>query len=307
MATISASRAHEHAGEVLALVEDRRVGGPHQVDAHLADDRDERLPHDLQGDGITLRRRSRLAPVAGCRSRRRPRQPGKTTVVEPNSSTIAGPCEPAPLRQPLPLVDRTGREPPSNHTGRVSTSASSSRRLSLRWRASGGLGDDAEGGEPDVDHLDRALVVGVAVGLPVGRVEGLATPRRRMRARARPAGSARTPGPRSEVEGDGRSACRPGANPSSLELPGRVAPPAPRTSAPERRGSRRSSRARWVRTASCLMSEAATPSAEKLPGKRGTRTRVMPSSSAIGMACMPPGPAERHQGEIARDRGRAGS
>ena len=43
---------HEHAGEVLALVEDRRVRGAHQGHAHLAHDRDERLAQHLEGDGI---------------------------------------------------------------------------------------------------------------------------------------------------------------------------------------------------------------------------------------------------------------
>ena len=85
---------HEHAGEVLALVEDRGVGGAHQGHAHLAHDRGEGLAQDLQRDRVhrggaharasRSNRRLPWASIAPC-------QPGGTTVVAPNSSTMAGP------------------------------------------------------------------------------------------------------------------------------------------------------------------------------------------------------------------------
>ncbi len=100
---------HEHAGEVLALVEDRGVGGAHQGDAHLAHDRGEGLAQDLQGDRV----HRGGAHARASRSKRRlpwasiaPRQPGGTTVVAPNSSTMAGPCSSRPLGQPVAVPHR---------------------------------------------------------------------------------------------------------------------------------------------------------------------------------------------------------
>jgi hypothetical protein len=122
---------HEHAGEVLALVEDGRVRGAHEGDAHLAHDRHEGLAQDLERDGVdhaaSVRSRIRLPW-----SSTSPAQPGGITVVAPNSSTMAGPAR----RAPSGSFSRshTGQlvGAPSNQIGRRSTSASSSEAVALR-------------------------------------------------------------------------------------------------------------------------------------------------------------------------------
>src|SRR6266403_6231374 len=85
---------HPHTGDVLALVEAGGVRGPHEGHAHLAHDRRERLPQDLERDRV----HRGGAHARASRSKRRlpwpssvPRQPRGTTVVAPNSSTMAGP------------------------------------------------------------------------------------------------------------------------------------------------------------------------------------------------------------------------
>src|SRR5262245_21116065 len=84
----------QYAGEVFALVEDGRVRGAHQGHPHLAHDRGERLAQHLERDRIHHHRRAhpftRSNRKFPCTSTT-PRQPGGTTVVAPNSSTIAGP------------------------------------------------------------------------------------------------------------------------------------------------------------------------------------------------------------------------
>src|SRR5215472_5629646 len=116
---------HEHTGEVLALVEDRRVRGTYQGHAHLAHDRHERLAQDLERDGIDHAWPSRSKRILPCSSTA-PRQPGGTIVVAPNSSTMAGPRSEA--RSGNRSRSHTGQScgSPSNHTARRSTSAPSS-------------------------------------------------------------------------------------------------------------------------------------------------------------------------------------
>src|SRR5881397_3029482 len=116
---------HEHAGEVLPLVEDRRVRGTYEGHAHLAHDRDERLAQHLESDRIDHARVSRSKRRLPCASTAPP-QPGGRIVVAPNSSTMAGPASEA--RSGSRSRSQTGQScgAPSNHTVRRSTSAPSS-------------------------------------------------------------------------------------------------------------------------------------------------------------------------------------
>ena len=163
---------HEDAGEVLALVEDGRVRGAHEGDAHLAHDRDEGLAQTSSVMGSIMRRPSRSRIRLPCSSTS-PAQPGGITVVAPNSSTMAGPARRA----------RSGSRSRS-HTGQLDGRAVEPDRAPLDERVverggrapvavRRGLGHEAERGQPRIDHLDGRRAVFVAVDALVLAVEGV--------------------------------------------------------------------------------------------------------------------------------------
>src|SRR5216684_532318 len=123
---------HENAGEVLALVENGRVGGAHEGDAHLAHDGPEGLAEHLEGDGIdhaASSRWNRRLP----RSSTAPRQPGRITVVAPNSSTMAGPGRSARSGNRSRSHTGQSRGVSSNQTVRRSASAASREAVTVWW------------------------------------------------------------------------------------------------------------------------------------------------------------------------------
>ena len=85
----------ERRRQVARLLQERRARRAHDDHAHLLGDRVERAAHDLEGDGMDLRRRARLhRPVSMTRLPSRSaahRWPGATSVVDHSSSMRAGP------------------------------------------------------------------------------------------------------------------------------------------------------------------------------------------------------------------------
>src|SRR6266849_8662058 len=124
---------HENAGEVLALVENGREGGAHEGDAHLAHDGPEGLAEHLEGYGIDHAASSRWNRRLPCSSTA-PRQPGRITVVAPNSSTMAGPRRRARAGRRSRSQTGQSRGASSNQTGRRSISAASREVAAVVWR-----------------------------------------------------------------------------------------------------------------------------------------------------------------------------
>src|SRR5437773_656778 len=81
-----------------------RVCGPPEISSHLADRGDHPLLYQFEGDRIEIHCRHWHSPTYGHlvtktrfpNSSTTPSHPGGTTVVDPNSSTIAGPATRAP-------------------------------------------------------------------------------------------------------------------------------------------------------------------------------------------------------------------
>ena len=125
---------HEDAGEVLALVEDRRVRGAHERDAHLAHDRDEGLAQDLERDGVDHAAASRSSR-SGCRGRR-PRPPSRAASpwsrrTPPRWRARRGARARAAARAPIPGSRRARRRTRSGAARRA-------RRRARRWRSGSG-------------------------------------------------------------------------------------------------------------------------------------------------------------------------
>ena len=115
-----AVRIEEADGVVERFVDDRIVGGPHEVRFHLIGDRDQRVADDLGGDRIvsSLRHAStvRIMWPEGWTSTR---TPGGTTVAEPSSCTIAGPANASPASSLRAIVDRRFDSRCADRTARV--------------------------------------------------------------------------------------------------------------------------------------------------------------------------------------------
>src|SRR5262249_8415532 len=127
---------HEHAGKVLALVENGRVGRAHERHSHLAHDRGERLPDDLERDRVDHGPRSRTRLPAASTLTRHPRT---TPVVAPNSSMMAGPAIRATSGNRSRSYTGVGTARPPSHTSRVVNSASFTALPSPLHRDASGL------------------------------------------------------------------------------------------------------------------------------------------------------------------------
>ena len=293
--------SEQAAGEILGVVDRNGARRPADRRAHLAHGRDERLSQDLERDRIDRAGHTQLrlqneaakgierdAPVrrhdgggAALLDERRARH-GITwrQLVAVEDVTSAAPCRRRSRRGCRRL--RPASERPAAIDARQLSACPTipmPRADSLRSRSCAPVVRSIAG---RVDLAECALDIA-----------------RCLRHRARPARRARTTGRRSACRGLRRSG---GAPAQSLlrrvRLRRRAAAPASaaRTSAMPvlAVGETR------VRTKSRRTSAISRPSAEKLPGKGGTTTVCIPSSSAISAACSGPAPPNGKQRKVAR-------
>ena len=280
----------QHAREVEALVEDRREGGAHHRDAHLAADVHEAVVDDRERDRVDghahasssshelqhARRRGRRAATAGARRSSSPSTPRRAARrVVPAATRLAA----QDRRRHEPVLgkpDLAARRP------RPRVAAGAPAR-----RAGSGL---AERDHAEPHELDRDRLQPVAVVPLVERVVALED---RARARA----SARRPAPRPPARSSGPgSASRSSGAPRAAHPPhpgprSRARPSLERAEqAAELRAGVRSAIGKTLLTASTRSGAASVPNAEQTPGLGGTSTRRMPMASAISAACVGPAP-----------------
>src|ERR1700724_3230801 len=91
----SAMTIEDHAGKITRFGDDGRIAGAIEMVVHLLHQAADAVAHDLRGNGVdhvqSVRSKMRLPwrSTKAC-------QPGGTTVVASNCSTMAGPAKPTP-------------------------------------------------------------------------------------------------------------------------------------------------------------------------------------------------------------------
>ena len=226
-------------------------------------------------------------------------QPGGTTVVEPPSSTSAGPCTASTGRQPVAVEDRHAAAPCRRRSRRGVPRDGRLQRSSGRDRSAAAAacptvpmprGDSSRSRSRAsvvrsiarrIDLAEGALDRRHAADIERDRhrqLEGLADVAH-VEAGGEARRSRRSPRRRARLR-------RRAASPASAD----------RTSAMTVLAVAETR----VRTKSRRTSAMSRPSAEKLPGSGGTTTVRMPSSSATAAACSGPAPPNGKQREVAR-------
>ena len=218
--------------------------------------------------------------------------PGNTTVVEPNSSTTAGPSTRQPGGSDRAVVDR--RVPPN--AVEIDRAGSPCARGVARAPASFGICgalDHAEAGDAEIDQFDLLLAgVIIAEGSQMRGIEGADQPgEERGIDRAARRGDAhlhRLAGVAHVGFAHQPDARRPRCRRAPASRPRRA--PAPRSARRHRPRSIASSCITLVTMWSVRQSTASRPNAERLPGFGGTMQAFMPSSSITAADCAGPAP-----------------
>ena len=301
-----ARRVEQAAGEVGRLLHERRVRRPLDDVGHLLDGALQVVPEDLHGQRVQTHqpslRRTRLPKRSTS-----PTWPAGTSTVVSGCSTMAGPARRAPRAERGAIEDaRLGGAAVEPDPARR---ARHGRRRGRRHLASGTRGRSAR-------SCTRRFTISAGASRSAwpnarscARWKAAERAPRRRRARARPARRA----PRSRTTGR-RSACpprdgrwRPRAGAVAREPVGQLGPErvvllarAPRPSNAPTPSALAAPAACTVRTASFTMSALIAPSAQSVPGERGTKTVGMPTSRATQRAHDRPGAAEGDEREVAR-------